>query len=212
MAGSSSSAHPPTFGEANKCQPHSPHPHTHTHTHTHKHTHTHTHLFPAPNCSHHVTHHRWVKTNSSTKNHVDECSPCAGIDACETYATVSCAYIAALATGPNFTCTMLPQGNSSSWVFDLGRNMAGFCTISLPPTAPGSQIALVHGEILTPAGAVDNTYGTSSPARECGVDQGNCADQASARYRRRNGVNILRDLLFSSIFPPFSTTTHRKHT
>ena len=67
-------------------------------------------------------------------------------------------------------------------MFDLGRNMAGFCTLAVPAAPAGSQLALVHGEILTAAGAVDNTYGTSSPERQCGVNQGNCADQLDIFY------------------------------
>lgn len=124
----------------------------------------------------------WVANGTSSKHHVDECSPCAGVDACSTFVTVPQSYLDGLTTGANFTCAMLPLGNASSYVFDMGRNMAGFCSLEVPAAAAGTQFALVHGEILTPGGAVDNTYGTSSPTRQCGVNQGNCADQLDLYY------------------------------
>lgn len=119
----------------------------------------------------------WVANATSIRNHVDECSPCDSVPACNLYVIVAQSYIDSLTIGPNFTCAMLPAGNSSSYVFDLGRNMAGFCTVTLPPAPAGTVVALVHGEILTTSGAVDNTYGSSVPVRSCNPGQFNCADQ-----------------------------------
>lgn len=55
----------------------------------------------------------WVaNVTSPMKNHVDECTPCAGVDACSSYVIVSQAYIDGFPIGPNFTCAMLPRGNA----------------------------------------------------------------------------------------------------
>jgi hypothetical protein len=119
----------------------------------------------------------WVKDNSGTKNLVVTCSPCAAADACGTYVQVSQSYIDSLADGANFTCAMLPATVKTTWIADLGRNMAGFCTFTLPPAAPGSVVSFVHGEIRGPDGSVENTFGASAPPRQCPIGQINCADQ-----------------------------------
>jgi hypothetical protein len=120
----------------------------------------------------------WVATNSDEKNFVTECSPCSGIDACGNLNTVTCDYINQLKTGSNFSCSMLPVTNTSVTIFDFGRNMAGFCTLSIPSgLSIGTTLTLVHGEILNDNGDVDNTFGASSPPRTCPVNVINCADQ-----------------------------------
>ena len=119
----------------------------------------------------------WWPANSTTRNFVTECSPCAGIDACGNMVRVPPATITALTPGANFSCSMLPNSNATSFIFDLGRNMAGFCSLALPPAPPGTLLSLVHGEILDDTGAVENTFGTSTPTRACGAGALNCADQ-----------------------------------
>ena len=121
----------------------------------------------------------WWADNTTTKNPVAFCSMC-GLEVCGALVPEPPAVLAALTLGPNFTCSQLPAG-PGAWVFDLGRNMAGVCSLSLPgpgAAAPGSTLTLVHGEILTGAGgAVHNTFGTSGTSRGCPVNTINCADQ-----------------------------------
>ena len=119
----------------------------------------------------------WVATSSGVKNFVTACSPCAGLDACSMLNDVTQAYIDSLTQGANFTCAMLPLSNSSVFVFDLSRNMAGFCSLKVPPAPAGTVLTLAHGEILSDSGAVENTFGASSPPRTCAVGGLNCADQ-----------------------------------
>lgn len=120
----------------------------------------------------------WWANGTSVRNFVTECTPCTGVDACGALVRVPAAVINGLAKGANFSCAMLPTVNSTVTIFDLGRNMAGFCSLALPSTAPpGTLLSLVHGEILGPDGSVENTFGTSSPTRACSPGQLNCADQ-----------------------------------
>lgn len=109
---------------------------------------------------------------------VAECTPCAGVDACGALVPVAPAVLAAIAVAPsNFSCSQLPTSNVTAFQFDFGANMAGFCTLTLPPLAPNASLSLVHGEILNDAGAVDNTFGSSDGIRRCSVPGINCADQ-----------------------------------
>jgi hypothetical protein len=120
----------------------------------------------------------WWADNTTVKNFVTSCSMC-GLEVCGALVPEPPATIAALATGANFSCSQLPTG-PGAFVFDLGRNMAGVCTLLLPPFSPalaGATLTLVHGEILSAAGGVDNTFGTSSTQRGCAVNSINCADQ-----------------------------------
>lgn len=120
----------------------------------------------------------WVANNSGIKNFVVECQPCPAIDACGNLHTVPQSYIDSLTQGANFSCSMLPNSTvANSYIFDFGRNMAGFCTIRLPPAPASTILTLVHGEILDPSGNVDNTFGASTPPRTCNVNVINCADQ-----------------------------------
>ena len=119
----------------------------------------------------------WVGSNSGVKNHLAVCEPCAGLNACADIQFVSHTVLDALVARDNFTCEMLPQDNSTTYVFDLARNMAGFCSLSLPPAPAGTVLTLAHGEILDGAGALRNTFGASAPPRSCSVNQINCADQ-----------------------------------
>ena len=96
----------------------------------------------------------WVANGTSTKHHVDECTPCAGVDACSTFVTVPQAYINGLTTGPNFTCSLLPVGNARCAC--LLRHESSFaCHSHLHPpfqllrVRPGAQ----HGGILHAGGA-----------------------------------------------------------
>ncbi len=61
--------------------------------------------------------------------------------------------------GPTFSCGMLPQQRRAVFVFDVARNMAGFCSLRLPRAPIGTVISLVHAEILDEDGQVHNTYG-----------------------------------------------------
>ena len=118
----------------------------------------------------------WVANTSDSRNYVTQCSPCAGVDACAALHIVPAAVINALSVGPNFTCAMLPRVSTTYYRFDLGRNMAGYCTLELPGGAvPGTAVTLAHGEILNDAGDVDNTFGASVPPRTCDVNVINCA-------------------------------------
>ena len=120
----------------------------------------------------------WWANGTTVKNFLSQCTPCPGIDACGNLHSVTDSFMASLATGVNFTCAMLPTINTSSFVFDLGRNMAGVCSLALPPELPpGTTLTLVHGEILTQSGSVLNTYGTSGVHRGCAENIINCADQ-----------------------------------
>jgi len=120
----------------------------------------------------------WVANNSNIKNFVTVCQPCPAINACANLNTVTEAYIDSLTQGANFSCSMLPNATSNSpYIFDFQRNMAGFCTLTLPPAPQNTMITIVHGEILDPSGNVDNTFGASSPPRTCNVNVINCADQ-----------------------------------
>lgn len=119
----------------------------------------------------------WVASASGVKNFVTECSPCSGLDACSMLNDVTQAYIDSLTQGANFSCAMLPLTNSSVFVFDLSRNMAGFCSLTVPPAPAGTVLTLAHGEILSTTGAVKNTFGASAPPRTCAVNGLNCADQ-----------------------------------
>ena len=121
----------------------------------------------------------WHPNGTSVRNFLVTCSPCAGVDACGALVRVPPAAISALTQGANFSCSMLPTANTSTFVFDLGRNMAGFCSLALPAPAapPGAVLSLVHGEILDANGAVENTFGTSAPRRACAANALNCADQ-----------------------------------
>lgn len=85
--------------------------------------------------------------------------------------------VQALTQGLDFSCDMLPQQRSDVFVFDLARNMAGFCSLRLPPAPSGTTVSLVHAEILDDSGRVHNTFGASEPPRTCRVDVINCADQ-----------------------------------
>jgi len=80
----------------------------------------------------------WWASNSSVKNFLVTCQPCPGVEACADLHQVSAAFMNSLADGGNFSCSMLPKSNSTSWVFDMGRNMAGVCSLALPvdPSPP----------------------------------------------------------------------------
>ena len=104
----------------------------------------------------------WWANGTTVKNFVTECQPCPSVSACGDLHQVPAAVMNSLSDGGNFSCSMLPKSNTTSWVFDLGRNMAGVCSLTLPvsnpPPAPGTTLTLVHGEILESAGgAVKNT-------------------------------------------------------
>ena len=119
----------------------------------------------------------WVPSANTTKNFVTVCTPCEGLDACALLVPVSQQFIDGLAQGANFSCGMLPVVNSSVFIFDLSRNMAGFCSLRTPPAPAGTVLTLAHGEILSTTGDVKNTFGASAPPRSCPVNVINCADQ-----------------------------------
>ena len=121
----------------------------------------------------------WWPTNSKEKWFLAVCSPCPSVSACANLTRVSEAFIDSLTTAPaNFSCSLLPTDNATTAIFDLGSNMAGFCSLALPTGAPaGTVLSLVHGEILDSNGNVDNTFGTSGTQRSCNPNVINCADQ-----------------------------------
>ncbi len=102
---------------------------------------------------------------------VTVCQPCSDVNACGTLIRVSESVIDAIPlASTNFTCAQLPSGNITVWQFDMSKNMAGFCTLTLPPQLEaGDSLSLVHGEILNKDGAVDNTFGSSNGVRGCSV-------------------------------------------
>jgi alpha-L-rhamnosidase len=90
----------------------------------------------------------------------------------------------------NFSCALLPtRSGGGAWNFDFGKNMAGFCTISLPPdiASLSTNLTLVHGEILNGDGNVENTFGSSDGTRRCPAPGINCADQTDVWLRGAGG-------------------------
>ena len=100
-------------------------------------------------------------------------------DVCALIVAVDDAYIASLATGANFTCSMdpgRPTNSSSSFVFDFGHNMAGYAALRTTGLPAGATLLLRHAELIhTDTGMIDNTY-CGFPCT-CGGDGGNCANQ-----------------------------------
>ena len=75
--------------------------------------------------------------------------------------------------------TPLPGG---AFVFDLGVNGAGRCTLTLPgPTPAGANVTLVHAETLNKDGSV--LVGFHCPCACC-ADGGNCANQTFSYITR----------------------------
>ena len=65
---------------------------------------------------------------------------------------------------------------AGAFVFDLGINIAGRCTLTLPgPTPAGAHVTLLHGETLHANGSV--LVGFACPCACC-ADGGNCANQS----------------------------------
>lgn len=90
--------------------------------------------------------------------------------------------VAANVSAISVTPLVLPNGTVSSdtFIFDLGMNIAGYCTATLPPAPGGTVVSLGHAEIVNapgPSAGIHNTYGASAPPRKCHGDRGNCADQ-----------------------------------
>lgn len=118
--------------------------------------------------------------DSTLKYFLSTCSPCDYIDACGSLVRIPESTISAIPTAAsNFSCSLLPNSTvGDAWQFDFGSNNAGFATLSLPPELPeNTTLALVFGEILDPAGAVENTFGSSTGVRGCPTPGINCADQ-----------------------------------
>jgi len=134
----------------------------------------------------------WALTSPAPlKYFVASCSPCAGVEACGSLNPRPSAWIDALPTAPvNFSCGLLPTRAAGAWNFDFGKNMAGFCTLALPPqaAAAATALALVHGEILNDSGDVDNTFGRSDGTRGCPAPGINCADQTDQWLRAAGGA------------------------
>lgn len=87
--------------------------------------------------------------------------------------------------------TALPasvSGSDSSFVFDLGLNGAGVCTLSMPgPLAAGVIVSITFAELLNPDG--NGTAFVQYPCPgACCLDGGNCADQRFT-YITRGGVD-----------------------
>eukprot|EP01121_Diplochlamys_sp_Union-15-3_P008766 TRINITY_DN2343_c0_g1_i1.p1 TRINITY_DN2343_c0_g1~~TRINITY_DN2343_c0_g1_i1.p1 ORF type:complete len:716 (+),score=129.67 TRINITY_DN2343_c0_g1_i1:81-2228(+) len=73
--------------------------------------------------------------------------------------------------------------DDGSWVIDIGKNIAGFCSLTVPSKTPaGTNITLYHGELLFPNNTVQNQfYGV------CMDDGGNCANQTVTYLARGSG-------------------------
>jgi hypothetical protein len=127
----------------------------------------------------------WWAANTTVRNPVaGGCWVCGIINACAFTQHVSNAAMANLSLGGAFDCSQLPR--VQNYVFDLGLNMAGRCTVALPPPpaqpASSPPLALVHGETLDLEGHVVNSFGASFPAHYCAYNQMNCADQLDMYY------------------------------
>ena len=146
----------------------------------------------------------WAVTDPSPQKwFVSACSPCSGVDACGSLIPETDAWINALPTAPvNFSCSLLPVKGMGAWQFDMGKNMAGFCTLTVPPgLAENSSLALVHGEILDPSGKVDNTFGSSDGTRRCPAPSGiNCADQTDIWVAGSSGGSSNETFAFTPTF------------
>ena len=62
-----------------------------------------------------------------------------------------------LKQGNNFSCSMLPNSQSShQWVFDMGENLAGVASLSFPRSAlvPNVPIVLRYAEMFRNNGLV----------------------------------------------------------
>ena len=71
--------------------------------------------------------------------------------------------------------TAAPASGPSSYVFDLGINTVGLCTLSIPgPTLPGANVTLVLAETILTNGNVHVQF--HCPCACC-ADGGNCANQ-----------------------------------
>ena len=55
-----------------------------------------------------------------------------------------------------FAPVRLTQPRPGVWVFDFGQNIAGFCALNVQGPA-GTDVQLVHGELLHPDGTIDNS-------------------------------------------------------
>jgi hypothetical protein len=71
--------------------------------------------------------------------------------------------------------TSAPASGPSSFVFDLGINVVGICTLSIPgPTVSGANVTLILAETLLSNGNVHVQFHCPS---SCCADGGNCANQ-----------------------------------
>ena len=79
-----------------------------------------------------------------------------------------------------------------TWVFDFGQNMAGVCTLALPPaaTVTGAPITLIYGEVLNQAdGSVDMAFCSGGGGANCHCTGINCANQTD-QYWPKTGVSV----------------------
>lgn len=78
--------------------------------------------------------------------------------------------------------------NSSSFLFDLGLNGAGVCTLTLPgPLPTGASVTITYAELVDPNGSGIAYVQFPCPSACC-LDGGNCADQRFV-YVTHGGVS-----------------------
>ena len=117
-------------------------------------------------------------TQAKSRHHVPACSMC-GINPCQAVRTVDPAAIAALRSGTDFNCSMVPgRAPDDAWVFDMGDNMAGFATLKLPRSAlvPNQPVVLKYAEVLKADGSADMAW-CGGEGAACTCSGINCANQ-----------------------------------
>ena len=87
-------------------------------------------------------------------------------------------------SGPDFDCSMVPgrPAQGHRWVFDMGDNMAGFATLTLPRSAlvANQAVSLKYAEVLKSDGSVDMAWCAEGAACQCsGI---NCANQTDTFF------------------------------
>jgi hypothetical protein len=114
---------------------------------------------------------------TQTRHHVPSCQMC-GLNPspCAAVRNLPSANLSALHAGPEFNCSMVPPP-PPRWVFDMGDNMAGFATLTLPRSAlvVDQPVTLKYAEVLKGDGSVDMAWCAEGAACKCsGI---NCANQ-----------------------------------
>jgi hypothetical protein len=118
-----------------------------------------------------------------------ESNPLIPINVTEVFASSTAS---AASSSQSSTTGLLASSTSStsSFVFDLGINVVGLCSIILPKTIPsGINITLVFAETLLSNGNVHVQFHCPS---SCCADGGNCANQTFTYITNGNGNELYR--------------------